>query len=602
MTEIHRKSGNPLRFLPALLILAAGFWIYAPVLHGDWLWDDHELIANNVSEHNPSQLWWIWWQPGHLVDYQPIKATVVCLQWFLWGNNTLGYHVTNLVLHLASALLVWRLLHKLGLKLAWLGGLLFAIHPVQVESVAWIAELKNTLSLPPFLLAMCCYIDYDRRGKQSDYFLAAGFFVVAMLCKASTGMFPFVILLYSWWRRGRIGWSDLKGSAPFFVILLVLGFLTVHFSRAEAIGHGDLLKGGFFSRLAIIGLAISFYLTKCLWPTGLLPLYPKPVVDPPTLLQFLPWPILGGAIGWMWIKRESWGRHALFGVGFFLINLVPVLGFIFVRFKVMAWSLDHLIYLPIIGLIGLAVAACEAIGERLPSGVRYLAIGIVVLAVAMLTRESHRYAKIFINQQTLWTYTLHYYPDAVAARNNLGDALLKQGRVADAIAQFREALRLQPDYAEAHNNFGNALVSSGKLPEAREQYTEALRLKPDYPEAHNGMGNAWVLNWKLPEAMEQYTEALRLRPDYSEAHNGLGNVLLQMGRLLEALAECEAALKLNPDYADAHCTAGLILAQMGRLSEAIAQFETASKLDPGNARIEQELELLRRHKNAASWP
>jgi hypothetical protein len=151
---------------------------------------------------SPTGLWSIWFEPGSQLDYYPIKASVQWLQWHLWGMDTLGYHLTNVVLHILSALLVWRLLSKFGLRLAWLGGLIFAIHPVQVESVAWIAELKNTLSLPPFLLAMCAWIDYEERGKAKDYFLALGLFLVAMLCKLTVVLFPLVILLYAWWRRG----------------------------------------------------------------------------------------------------------------------------------------------------------------------------------------------------------------------------------------------------------------------------------------------------------------------------------------------------------------------------------------------------------------
>src|SRR5271170_4808966 len=161
-----------LLLLRALLIVAAGFWVFAPALRGDWLMDDDLYVTQNVLLNDPARLWKIWFAPGSLIEYYPIEASAQAIQWRLWHMDTLGYHATNLLLHLASALLVWRLLGKFGLRLAWLGGLIFAVHPVQVESVAWIAELKNTLSLPPLLLAMCAYIDYEERGKKRDYFLA----------------------------------------------------------------------------------------------------------------------------------------------------------------------------------------------------------------------------------------------------------------------------------------------------------------------------------------------------------------------------------------------------------------------------------------------
>jgi hypothetical protein len=261
-----------------------------------------------------------------------------------------------------SALLVWRLLSKFGLRLAWLGGLIFAIHPVQVESVAWIVELKNTLSLPPFLLAMCAWIRLRGARKAKDYWLALGLFLVAMLCKLSVVLFPLVILLYAWWRRGRIGWNDLKMSAAlFWRFPRVLGLITIgtgiwdqRFNHADS---GAMPVGGLLARLVAAGLSLSFCFSKSFLPVGLLPIYPKWTIDPSSPVQFLPWLVLGGVICWFWTKRHSWGRHALLGLGFFLINLGPCPGFIPAPDMAFTWVMDHFLYLPIIGLIGLVVAA-----------------------------------------------------------------------------------------------------------------------------------------------------------------------------------------------------------------------------------------------------
>ena len=181
--------------LQGLVIVAATLWIFWPALHGEWLWDDDILVKNNPIVHDPAGLSKIWFEPMYLMDFFPLKVSVEWLEWQLWQNNVLGYHLLNIILHIISSLLIWRLLSKLGLRLAWLGGLIFAIHPVTVESVAWIAELKNTLSLPPLLLAMCAWIDYDERGNPKDYFLALVLFLVAMLCKTTVVMLPVVILL-----------------------------------------------------------------------------------------------------------------------------------------------------------------------------------------------------------------------------------------------------------------------------------------------------------------------------------------------------------------------------------------------------------------------
>jgi len=544
--------------LKALLIIAAGWWVFYPALHGDWLWDDGLLIRQNALVHDPAGLWKIWFEPGKLIDYLPLTVSVEWIEWHLWGANTLGYHLTSVALHLLGALLVWRLLGKFNLRLAWIGGLLFAIHPAVVESVAWMAELKNTLSLPPFLLAMGCWIDYDRDGKRSDYFWALGLFLVAMLCKASMVMFPVVILLYAWWRRDRIGWNDLKASAPFFAVSLALGVITLVFLH-PAMGFKSVPLGGISSRLVLAGSAMAFYFSKAVLPLGLLPIYPKWRVDPSSLASWLPWLVLVLVLGWCWIKRATWGRHALLGLGFFLINLAPFVGFTPAAYMSFTWVMDHMLYLPLIGLIGLAVAACAQIEERMPQTFRLGSIGALTAVLTLLALESHGYAEIFVNQEKLWSYTL-------------------QGN---------------PSSEVAHNNLGLIYLNSGRLPLAIEHYQDALRINPAYAEAHNGLGNALFFSGHAAEAVEHYHEALRLNPDYAEAHNGLANALLQAGRWAEAKVECEKALKLKPNYAEAHCNLGLILAQEGNIPEAIEQFETAQHLNPTDARIQKELDALR---------
>ena len=229
--------GNPLgtsqKWRPSLLkagvIALAVLAVYWPCLGGGWIWDDHLYITHNPLLHDPARLWKAWFDPGSFIEYYPIEQSVRWGQWQIFGtadDNTFGYHLTNILLHI-NALLVWRLLAKVGLRLAWLSGLIYAVHPTAVESVAWISELKNTLSQAPLLLAMCAIVDYENRNKREHYYAALVFFLAAMLCKASVSPFPIAILLYIWWKRGRIGWADIKDSAPFFAISLVLGAVTV---------------------------------------------------------------------------------------------------------------------------------------------------------------------------------------------------------------------------------------------------------------------------------------------------------------------------------------------------------------------------------------
>ena len=488
--QLEAASGNPFSaweflqrhrrlLLRAALIILAGGLVFAPTLQGDWLWDDDVVFLYNNIAHDPAGLWIIWFRPGNLTDYYPLLASAEWLEWHLFHRHPAGYHVITLSLHIVNALLVWRLLGKFNLRLAWLGGLIFAIHPLMVESVAWMAELKNTLSLFPFLLAMCRWIDYEERGQARDYRLTLGLFLLAMLGKTTMAAFPAVILLYAWWKRGRVTRADLYASLPFFGLALALGLVTVKFLSHYSIREDVLPAGGVFSKLALAGLTVDFYLYRFFWPVGLLPSYPPWKVNPPSAVQFLIWPVLAGAGGWLWTKRAGWGRHVLLGFGFFLINLTPVMAFIMGKYASMAWSLDHLGYLPVIGLIGTTVMALEQLEGRLPASLRRWTATIVLVLMALLAWMSHGYARKFINMETLMTYTLRSNPEDWRVRQNLGVFLFKSGRVAEGMEQFKETIKLYPGYAQGHVALGLALMQTGRSSDAMEQFKTALKINPD---------------------------------------------------------------------------------------------------------------------------
>ncbi len=583
-----------------LVIVGAGLWIYWPALKGDWLWDDDIMIVNNAIVHDPAGLWKIWFHPSEVTDYFfPIKDSVEWLEWHLWHNHTFGYHLLNVLLHICSALLVWRLFGKLGLRLAWLGGLLFIVHPVTVESVAWISELKNTLSLPPFLLAMCAFIDYENNGKRRDYFLALGFFLVAMLCKTTMLMFPLVILLYLWWKRGRVGLNALKISAPFFIISLGLGLVTVGFLH-RAINQPGIPTGGFLTRLDQAGLSIAFYFSKCFGPMELLPIYPRWVVDPTFLVQFLPWPVMGGVIYWLWTKRAGWGRHALLGLGFFLLNIAPVAGFFGGSYMDFTWVMDHFLYIPLIGLIGLVVAALGDVEPQLSRSIRSIGTGVVMVIMGLLAWESHGYAGIYINAETLWTYTLQRNPEAWNARVNLGFALFQKGRISAAIDQYKQAIRLNPGYVLARYDLGIALQRANRVSEAIEQYEQAIKINPDYLEAHINLGGALFQTHRIPETIEQCRQVLRIAPNYVPGYDNLGAALFQNGQVSEAIKQYEQALKLNPEDGASHGNLGEALAQMNDFPGAIKQYMEALRINPQDADSHDKLGLIfaQLHRNS----
>jgi tetratricopeptide (TPR) repeat protein len=553
--------------LPALLILAAGLWVYWPALHGGWVWDDVEEVTQNAVLRDPAGLARIWTAPAG-ADYFPLKTTVQWVEWRCWGDAPLGYHAVSIALHLLSALLFWRVLRQLDLRLGWVGGLLFAVHPVAVESVAWAAELKNTLSLALLLPAMILYLDFDQKGSGREclnpaagtqhsrpdpfYWTSLLFFVLALLSKTSVVMFPAVILLHAWWKRDRVDRRDLRASAPFFAASLGLGLVTLWFQHHRAIIAGHEFAGSPATRLLAAGRALAFYLEKSLVPVGLLPIYPRWEIDPGAPLQYAPW-LAGAALFWLlWRRRAAWGRAALFGLGFFVLNLLPVLGLVGMAYLRISRVADHFAYLPLLGLIGLGVAALD----RLPGAARWSAVAVAGLLLAW---QGRAYAENFRDETTLWTYTLERNPRAWAAHNNLGFALFQAGRIPEAIAHYREALRLQPDFAEARYNLGTALLRTNQVAPAIAEYEAALRLQPASAAMHNNLATALAESGRMPEAIAHFEQAVRLEPDYADAHHNLGNAYLLSRRLPEAIREYEAALRLRPD--DASARSALEMAQ-----------------------------------------
>jgi hypothetical protein len=512
MVDPNRK----LFWLRVMLIVTAGLWIFGPSLQGDWLMDDDFYVTQNILIHDPARLWKIWFVPGSLIEYYPVEATVQAIQWHFWHTSTLGYHLTNVFLHILGALLVWRLLAKFGLRFAWLGGFLFVVHPAAVESVAWISELKNTLSLPPFLLSLCFWIDYEERGRPRDYAWALGFFLLAMLCKISMALSPLVLLLYVWWKKDRIGWKDLVATTPFFAISLVLGLTTILVGNWFRLAHLQSTSppeiGGWAARLALAGESIAFYFIKGVFPFHLLPIYPKWPIDPPSPIQFLPWLGMAAFLGWLWSKRMTWGRHALLGLGYFLINLLPFIGLTSVTYMSFTWVMDHFLYLPMVGLVGLITAAWEkGEGAILPK-LRPLWAGMTAAILALLAWGSNQYAAIFIGPEQLWSYTTLHNPTSWLAHNNLGNVLFETDRMPQAIREYEATLQINPDSVEANNNLGVALDQLGRTPEAIAHFQKALHYNPHFALSLVNLGHALEKEGRPAEAIQAYRKALLIEP------------------------------------------------------------------------------------------
>lgn len=583
-------------FLQATAIAMAGAAVYSLSLRGDWVWDDAPEITGNPMLRDAHGLWRIWFAPAS-PDYFPLKSTVQWMEWHLWGPSPAGYHLVSLGLHVIAALLVWRLLARLKAGFAWWGGILFAVHPLAVESVAWTAEMKNPLSLVFLLLSLRAWLDgEDATGSDGRprprTGLSVACFLAAMLCKTTVVMLPVVLLLFTWWRRRRLVMRDLVRVSPFLAVSLALGSVTLWFQQQRAIGGMDLLQGGPATRFAAAGRAAAFYLGKCALPFNLAPIYPRWDLSSPTWSDFLPWVGFAAAGAWFWIRRDSWGRHALLGFGWFFLNLVPVMGFAPMAYVRISWVADHLAYLPLVGLVGLAAAGLGELRGRM----RLQAGALAVLAVAGLGWESARYALIFRNEESLWTYTLARNPESWTAQNDLGRVLLLQSRVSEARSHFERALEINPDDAEAHLNLGLAFERLDQRPRAIGEYRLSLKLKPSIPEAHYCLGNALIAEGRLPEAIGELGRALQLRPDYgaakenlASARNNYGVGLAGAGRWEEAAVQYGEALRLKPVNPEAQFNLGNSLAQAGRVGEAIGHFEESLRIRPDSLETRMNL-------------
>jgi tetratricopeptide (TPR) repeat protein len=617
--------------LQAVLLVVAALFVYQPAVNGDWLMGDDTEVAANYTLRDPEALGRIWLHPTS-ADYLPVKTTAQWLFWRLWDANASGYHWANIVLHALSALLFWRVLWQLNVRLAWWGALLLIVHPLTLESVAWISALKNALSLPLLLGSFLFYLAWDERRRLGDCLIAVLFFALAMLSSTAVVMFPLVLLLYCWWKHGGIQKADGLTTAPFFCVSVTLGILTLWYQANHPMRVGHLDLGGAFQRLATTGTAVLFYLWKGLMPIGLMPIYPPWPTAAPALAGLFVWPVLIAAFVVFWRQRTGWGRHVLLGFGFFVLNVLPVAGLMddpFLRFSGVA---DHFAYLPLLGLFGLAAAGLEAIYIRLPEGVRRFAVVAPALAAFALAFYSRSHAAIFQDRETYWTYAIEKNPGAWAAYNDLGYVYFRQGHVDKAVEKYHLALQLNPDFPEAKSNLGIALVRQGHLEEAIALYQAAIADSPRYVAAINNLGNAFLQTDRLPEAIQQYTSTLNLDPDLPETHFNLAVALSKTNHLAEAGAHLEEMVRLQPDSvaghfylarlhvatgngqaavdqmqhvlalkpedAEAHRAMGDLLMQLNRPTEAVEQYATVVRLRPNSAtaRFDYANRLLTLHR------
>jgi tetratricopeptide (TPR) repeat protein len=578
--------------LLSVLVFAA----YQPALQGGLLWDDAAHVTKPALR-TLHGLWRIWFDLGATQQYYPLLHSAFWFEHRLWGDAVAGYHQVNLGLHVASAFLVVAIMRKLALPGAWLAGFVFALHPVCVESVAWISEQKNTLSTAFYLGSALAYLHFDRERRRSWYFAALGLFGLALLSKSVTATLPAALLVVFWWQRGSLSWRrDVQPLIPWFVLGIAAGWFTSWVERrlgAEGLDFSLNLT----QRFLIAGRVVWFYAAKLIWPANLIFVYPRWDVNPAAPWQYL-FPL--GAIAFMAVlwRLRAWSRAPLAGALFFIGTLFPVLGFLNIYPFLFSYVADHFQYLASLGLIIPLASGFTVVVGRISPASRWLTPmlgGILVVTLGLLTS---RQAGTYRDAETLYRTTLARNPQCWMAHNNLGIILTERpDGLGEAISEYKEALKNRPSYAEAHENLGNAYLgmdTPGHLDEAVSEYEAALKIAPGSEQAHNNLGLALSqIPGRLPDALAEYQAALRIKPDFVEAHNNLGNAFLDTdtpGHLEAAASEYETVLKYEPDSVQGHNNLGLVYSKIpGRLPDAISEYEAALRINPEIAMIHHNL-------------
>jgi len=578
-------------WLIAFVLVTSTFLAYQPAWHGLTIWDDSEQITS-AELASLNGLKRIWFEPGVTGHYYPLLDTAFWIQQKLWGGSTQGYHLVGIACHATAALLVLVILRRLQVKGAWLAAAIFALHPVHVESVAWISELKNTMSGIFYLSAVLAYLRFDETRKPSSYGLAAGLFLCALLSKSTTVVWPFGILVILWWRRGVLSWKrDALPLIPLLTLAVLDGCVALHVEHGVLGVTGSELQFTLMQRFLIAGRACWFYLGRLLWPVDLCPIYPRWQINHAAVTDCL-YPIgaLALLVG-LWAVRNK-SRAPLAAMLFFVVTLSPLLGMVSFSYSQYSFVADHFQYLASLGVITLLAASGARFQETRRPFYRPVGIGLCLAMLAALAGLTWRYSRTFTDLETFARTTLARNPDCWAAHDHLGIALMSQGKLAEAIDHFNHALRGNPRYVTGHYNFGSVLASQGRLEEAVEQYEQALQLQPNFTLAHYNLGCALASQGRFSEAIEQYQQALRLKPDAPRVHNNLGIALASSGKLEEAIEHFGQALRLRPAFADAHFNMGLALSAQKKFGEAIRHYEQTVQLAPDFAAANRELAWL----------
>ena len=591
------KGRSNLRVLPALFVLslaAATIMAYRPAWNGGFLWDDDAYITNNELLTAPNGLRRIWLSFDSPSQYFPLTYTSFRIERALWGLNPSGYHWTNIFLHVANALLVWRLLARLKLPGAWLAAAIFALHPVQVESVAWITERKNVLMGFFFLLTLFAWIaftDESTRRPWRFYVLAMILYALALSAKTTACTLPAALLLILWLQKKPIGKRRLIQILPFLILGFSMGLVAVWWERYHQGTHGPLFALSSLERTLVASHAVWFYLGKLLCPSNLIFIYPKWTIAATRALDYT-WLLAGVALCFaIYLARRYLGRGVEVAAVFFVATLSPVLGFIMLYTFRYTFVADHYQYLACIAPIALFSAGTANLAGVFTRA-RPFILSAAACAAAVLWALTWRQSAMYGDIEALWRTTLAKNPNCWMAHNNLGIVLFQKGEIDEAVSHYRTTLNLQPDFWDADYNLGTALLKKGEIDEAIAYCTRAVTIAPNDPDAQVALGNSLAQKERVDDAIAHYKKALAIRPDYFIAHYALGHIFLEKGEIDAAVFHSRAAVSIQPQNTDAHTNLAVAFDEKGQIAEAIKQYEQALEISPQSVAAANNLAWL----------
>lgn len=593
MTKVAGPAARRSDFRWGVFLIAAAVAIHLPTLGAPFIWDDvHVLTHNPLLEQKDGP--WVFWFSTDQPDYWPLSYSTHWVEHRLWGQRPAGYRLFNIALHACCVLLTWRLLDRLAVPGAWGAALLFAVHPISVETVVWILQRKTLLATALALASLECHLRADERQGLAWRIAAVALFAFAMLAKTSVVMWPFIVVLVDLWRNGRPRLADAARAAPYFLVSLLLGLVAVWFQIHRGVGETLIRDDSPWEKVALAGRAVWFYIGTAIAPFKLAFIYPKWRIENLTPWDFAPDAALAMVFAVAWWFRRTWGAAVLFGLGYYVINLFPVLGARDIYFMKYSLVADHWQYLSLPGLIALVVGGGSVLSRRWPAREALLQGGCLGAAAASLATIALIHGQVFLGKENerLWNATLAKNPTCALAFNELGKILADRGLTSVAIAKFQQAAKADPLFPDAHYNLGVSLANAGQIDQAVSAYRRAIELQDDYVRARYNLGLLYQRQGDLDAAAEELTRAVAIAPKDPLLRFALGLVLFQVGRPREAKAHVEAVVAAIPRHADGRILLARILTDEGDSRRAIELYRQGLAIDPNRPLAQRELAWL----------